>query len=50
MFITKTETGLRVLKDRSIRLTALQRALFVMVDGWSLTMAMLAASFKAVAA
>ena len=33
MFITKTETGLRVLKDRSIRLTPLQRALFVMVDG-----------------
>lgn len=33
MFITKTETGLRVLKDRSIRLTPLQRAIFVMVDG-----------------
>ncbi|MEP6824135.1 MAG: hypothetical protein ABI919_04910 [Ramlibacter sp.] len=33
MFITKTEAGLRVLKDRSIRLTPLQRAIFVMVDG-----------------
>ena len=33
MFITKTETGLRVLKDRSVPLTPLQRAIFVMVDG-----------------
>lgn len=33
MFITKTETGLRVLKDRSVRLTPVQRAIFVMVDG-----------------
>lgn len=33
MLITKTEIGLRVLKDRSVRLTPLQRAIFVMVDG-----------------
>lgn len=33
MIATKTETGLRVLKDRSVSLTPRQRAAFILIDG-----------------
>lgn len=33
MILTKTDAGLRVLKDRSVQLTPRQRSAFILVDG-----------------
>lgn len=33
MIVVKTETGLRVMKDRSVPLTPRQRSAFILIDG-----------------
>jgi hypothetical protein len=44
MILTKTDAGMRVLKDRSVPLTARQRAAFILVDGRKTVEELLAAT------